>query len=232
MISKSKTKNLAILTVLALLLTLTISACSPSVTLATPTPTKVFSGTGGEDEAPILTCPKENTLFNLWFSHLAVLDIDAGDGETFYLEFENIPPSYFQLWINSDGVISTEHAINETEIGYHGIANHPDSDDCPIQTFDGVWEMIAEISGTCQNSVVYLHIKEEWVDPVLRSDCGEAASPGPGLFSAPELDLVFDLKDKYPADGITIPEGGPFHASYNYHLYPTGFELPPRIPED
>ncbi|MGB2963046.1 MAG: hypothetical protein WBB69_03580 [Anaerolineales bacterium] len=231
--SKAFFKNFVSLTVLGSFFIFIMGACSPSGQQATPTPTKAFGSDGGDEDPPQLTCSSEKTLFNLWFSHLSVLDIDAGDGETFYLKFENTPPSYFQLWIEPSGEISTEHTINETKIGYQGTFNHPDDDDCPVQTFDGIWEMKAAISGVCKNNIVNLHITEEWIDPELHSDCGDAIGPGPGLYSAPELDLVFDLSEDYPADGVTIPEGGPFHASYDYYLYPAEFEfeIPPLVPE-
>jgi hypothetical protein len=94
--------------------------------------------------------------------------------------------------------------------------------------------MKATITGTCKNDVAKIHIIEEWVNPELHSSCGDAIGPGPGLYSAPELDLVFDLNDPYPADYVEIPEGGVFHATYAYHLWPAGYELPvvPLVPEE
>lgn len=231
MVSEDRIKSVAFLSVLGILIILLISGCSTPPIQTTPTPTEVVGQGSGTPEVLELSCPEEKTLYNLWLSHLAVLNIDAGEGETFYLKEENIPPSYFQLWIEPSGTISTDLIINITEIGYHGTATHPGDDDCPVQTFDGIWEMRATISGKCENDIVRLQITEEWINPELHSDCGDAIGPGPGLYSAPELDLVFDLSEDYPADGITIPEGGPFHASYDYHLYPTGFDIPPLVPE-
>ncbi len=231
MVSEERIKSVASLLILGFLFIIICSGCSPPSPQATPTPTEGVSQGIDPPEVLELSCPDEKTLYNLWISHEAVLDIDAGDGETFYLKEENIPPSFFQLWIEPSGTISTDLIINITEIGYHGTATHPGDDDCPVQTFDGIWEMRATISGKCENDIVRLRITEEWINPELHSDCGDAIGPGPGLYSAPELDLVFDLSEDYPADGITIPEGGPFHASYDYHLYPMGFDIPPLVPE-
>lgn len=231
MVSKDRIKKVAPIIVLGFLFIILSSGCSSSSPQATPTPTEGVSQGADLPEVLELSCPDEKTLYNLWLSHLAVLNIDTGEGETFYLKEENIPPSYFQLWIEPSGTISTDLIINITKIGYHGTATHPGDDDCPVQTFDGIWEMRATISGKCENDIVRLRITEEWINPELHSDCGDAIGPGPGLYSAPELDLVFDLSEDYPADGITIPEGGPFHASYDYHLYPMGFDIPPLVPE-
>jgi len=204
------------------------SVLSPA---ATPTPTPTLA----VRPAPLdLHCPEEKTLFSLWFSHYAVLDIDAGDGETFYLKFENTPPSFFDFWIEADGTVSNEGIFREAPIGYQGTANHPNSATCPVQTFGGSWQMRGKITGTCVNDIVKIHIVEEWIDPILESNCVESVSPGPGIYSAPELDLVFDLNDEYPSDSVEIPEGGPFHASYAYHLWLAGYELPivPLVPEE
>jgi len=217
---------------LFILTCLFLTGCGSPEALSTPTPTALV-GVGVEPDQIQLSCPKEDTLFSLWFSHYAVLDIDAGDGETFYLEFENIPPSYFDLWILPDGTISNDGIFREAPVGYHGTANHPNDDDCPVQTFDGITQMRATITGTCANDRVQIHIVEEWIDPTLNSDCGSAIGAGPGLYSAPELDLVFDLNDQYPSDVVQIPEGGPFHATYAYNLWLAGYELPivPLVPE-
>jgi len=204
------------------LVLLPLIGCGSPAAIPTPTPTEIAGG--GKPEQIQLSCPEEDTLFSLWFSHLAVLDIDAGDGETIYLKFENIPPSFFDLWIKSDGTVTNDGIFREAPIGYHGTANHPNSDDCPIQTFDGIWQMRAKINGTCQNNIVNIHIVEEFLNPTLNSNCTSAAAPAAGTVSAPELDLVFDLDSDFPADGISIPEGGPFHASYDYHLQLAGFE--------
>jgi hypothetical protein len=78
-----------------------------------------------------------------------------------------------------------------------------------------------------------MHIKEEWIDPVLVSDCTGPISPGEGLYSAPELDLVFNLKEEVPSDSLEIMGGGPFQASYIYYLWPAGYQIPlvPLVPE-
>jgi hypothetical protein len=198
---------------------------------ATPTEVRVLGPV--KPEELLKECPKEDSLFSLWYSHYAAIDIGEEGGETFNLKFENIPPSFFDLWIYADGTISNEGIIREAPIAYNGTANHPGSDDCPVQTFEGTWMMKATITGTCEKDIARIYIKEEWIDPVLVSDCTGPLSPGEGLFSAPELDLVFDLNDIYPADFVEGPSGGPFEASYGYHLWPAGYDLPivPLVPE-
>lgn len=190
---------------------------------ATPTPT-VVAGSGEPTPAPEQGCPDELTLYDLWFSHLAVLDIGDGSGESMYLKFENIPPSRFQLWIDPSGNVTNENIDSYTQIGYEGVATHPGSNDCPEQLFSGIWGMQATISGTCKGDLVKLHIVEEWIDPALESSCGNFPT-APGLYSAPELDLTFDLNETVPMDGIDAGvEGSPFYASYAYSLSLAGGE--------
>ena len=228
MISQKRILILVSIIIITLVLTSLLSGCggtSPGA-VPTPTPTPLIGVGPRQPDIPELSCPDEKTLYSLWFSHLAVLDIDMGDGETFYLKFENSPPSYFDLWIEPDGQVTNEGIFNQAPITYHGTANHPKDDDCPVQTFEGTWQMQAKITGTCANDVVKILIIEEWIDSELHSSCGDAIGPGPGIYSGPELDLIFDLSSDFPADGITIPEGGVFHASYDYHLQPAAYELP------
>ena len=126
-----------------------------------------------------------------------------------------------------------EGIFREVPIAYSGIANHPNSDTCPVQVFEGTWMMRGSITGSCKNDTVRIHIVEEWIDPTLESNCTGEISSGEGLFSAPELDLTFDLNDPYPSDFVEIGPGGPFQASYAYHLWVAGYELPivPLVPE-
>ena len=123
MISKGKVYNSQYLILLGLILIFGLSACSSPTPQSTPTPTLGFDLSSDGTEIPDLACPDEKTLFTLWFSHLAVVDIDAGDGETFYLKFENIPPSFFDLWIDADGKV-TNHPrqirINKCKQRYKG----------------------------------------------------------------------------------------------------------------
>jgi hypothetical protein len=214
---------------------LCLAGCS---TITTATPTLSIGAAGdrtptGESNVPEMRCPAEKTLFSLWFSHLAVLDINSGGGETIYLKWENMPPSFFDFWVDADGTISNPESIRTATIDYQGTFTHPDSNDCPVQTFAGSWEMQATITGTCQQNRMKIHIVEEWIDPVLNSDCTGSLSPGPGIYSAPELDLDFDLSDPYPSDYLDIPEGGTFYASYAYTIWPAGYDLPivPSVPE-
>ncbi len=180
-----------------------------------------------------LSCPDDLALFSLWIFHNSSLDMDFGGGETFHLEFMNQEPSFVDVQIDGDGIVSNEDILREISIDYQGTATHPNSNDCPVQTFEGTWKMKVTINGTCQNDRVKIHVKEEWIDPVLVSDCTGPISPGEGLYSAPELDLVFNLKDEIPSDSLEIQAGGPFQASYVYYLWPAGYQVPlvPLVPE-
>ena len=53
------------------------------------------------------------------------------------------------------------------------------------------------------------------------------------MFSAPELDLTFDLNDPYPSDFVEVGPGGPFQANYAFHIWLAGYDLPivPLVPE-
>ena len=180
-----------------------------------------------------LHCPDDLALFSLWLFHNSTLDLDIGQGETFHLEFASQEPSFFDLWIDADGTVSNKDIYREVSIDYQGTATHPSSNDCPIQTFKGTWQMRATITGTCKNDKVRINIKEEWIDPTLVSDCTGPISPGEGVYSAPELDLVFNLKDEVPSDSLEIQGGGPVQASYVYYLWPAGYQVPlvPLVPE-
>jgi hypothetical protein len=181
-----------------------------------------------------LHCPqKDRENYDLWLSHFSAIDIDPGTGDTISLEFQNLDPISFDLWIDSDGSVSNQGLFQTHAISYHGTAHHPNSDDCPVQTFNGSWKIKVSISGTCKNDLVQVHIVEEWIDPVLESDCVGPISPGPGLYSAPELDLTFNLADEIPSDSVVIEGSGTFQAEYTYYLWPAESSLPlvPLVPE-
>jgi hypothetical protein len=163
-------------------------------------------------------CPAVETAYILWFSHKTVMHTGSEAEGIMHLEFENIPPSYFSFWIDPAGKASNTDIIDSSQIGYDGYSTHPGSNDCPMQIFQGTWKIEATITGSCRDGIVRIHVVEEWVNPVLKSSCGDA-TPGPGMFSAPELDLTFDLQERAPMDGINVgQEGGVFYASYVYQL--------------
>ncbi len=232
MIRRENLKVSGSLTMYGLIIIFALCSCNLPAEQGTETPLAGQDRGSGDWGNLENTCPSESALYDLWFSHLSVVDIDFGGGETIYLKFENIPPSFFQLWIEPSGKVTNEGIWNITDIGYQGTATYPDANDCPVQEFDGVWEMRAEISGECESGIVHIHIKEEWVDPAIHSSCGDWIGH-PGFYSAPELDLIFDLSESRPTDGIQVPEGGPFYANYGYQLGPSQSELPfPRLDLD
>jgi len=230
MIYKGKFPNSQYLIILGLIIIFIISACSPPTGQETATPVAA----AGQDESgfdlqlPPGTCPPEGTYYNLYVDHLAVLQFDTGEGETFYLKFENIPQEFFPVKVGPLGIISNDHYSYPIKISYQGTFTHPNDEDCLVQTFEGIWEMQAEISGLCQKGIAYLEVKEEWISPVLHSSCGDPPGIVSETVSAPELEVEFDLSEDFPQDWIKIPEGGLFHAVYHYTFLPLGEnDIPP-----
>ena len=227
MVSMRKKSSSPYWIILGLVIILMISACSPLDGQGTETPVAAAGQDENGFDLQLLpgTCPPEGTFYNLYVQHLAVLQFETGDGEIFHLKFENIPQAAFPVVVGPLGIYHNENYDYPIHINYYGTFTHPDDDDCPVQTFEGMWVMEAEISGLCQKGIVYLEIKEEWIKPVLKSSCGDPPGIVSQTVSAPELGLEFDLKEDFPRDGIEIPEGGLFHAIYQYTLLPVG--IPP-----
>jgi len=232
MVSMRKKSSSPYWIILGLVIILMISACSPPDGQGTETP---IAAAGQDDsgfdlQLPPGTCPPEGTFYNLYVDHLAVLQFDTGDGETFYLKFENIPQGYFPVYFGPLGIITNDNYSYPIEISYQGTFTHPNDEDCPVQTFEGIWEMQAEISGLCQEGIAYLGVKEEWINPVLHSSCGDPPGIVSETVSAPELEVEFNLSEDFPRDGIKIPEGGLFHATYQYTFLPLGENGIPPLP--
>jgi hypothetical protein len=232
MISKGKLPYFQYLILLGLIIIFILSGCSPPAGQGTETPGAAAGNNDNGSDVQVTpgTCPPEGTFYNLYVDHLAVEQFDLGNGETFYLKFENIPQEVFPVEVGPMGLLTNENYNYPIKISYQGTATHPNDNDCPVQTFEGIWEMQADISGLCQKGIVYLEIKEEWISPVLHSSCGDPPGEVPETVSAPELELVFDLSEDFPHDGIEIPEGGYFHATYQYTLLPLGENDLPLAP--
>ena len=52
-----------------------------------------------------------------------------------------------------------------------------------------------------------IHIREEWVKPVLESSCHMMPAMGLDWFSAPKLNLEFNLTEGLAMDGIQMGTG-------------------------
>lgn len=168
---------------------------------------------------PIGKCPEEKTYYQLWFSHQVVLDTAAPDGSNLiHITWENREDSFFVFTVFPDGTIRNEDPESKVDIYYHGRAEHPDSDDCALQVFNGAWPLKAEITGTCQDDLMKIHIREEWVKPVLESNCGTMPAMGLDWFSAPELDLEFDLTEGLAMDGIELGANPSYYGQYYYSI--------------
>jgi len=232
MISKGKYPNSRYLIILGLVIIFIISACSPPTGQGTTTP---GAATGQDENGFDIqiqpgTCPPEGTFYNLFVNHRAIMDLDLGDGETFYMKWENLPQVVFPVEVGPLGIFTNENYNYPIKISYQGTATHPNDSECPVQTFEGIWEMQAEISGLCLEGIVYMEIKEVWIKSDLHSDCDDPIGGSPESVSAPELELEFDLSEDFPQDRITIPEGGVFHATYHYTLLPLGEDELPLAP--
>ncbi len=172
-------------------------------------------------------CPAEKTLYELSYSHLQELTIPPG-GDEIVMKFENDPPTYFLFWINPSGQVSDDGGMTRNLINVEGSAKTP-SDECPVQQISGVWELTARITGTCKDGVVKIHVIEEYVNPELEGSCGKPII-FPGTYSAPEVDLTFNIGDPMATDGLTYGESGSgYYLSLGYQLFPSTMELIPTL---
>jgi len=114
MISKGRLPDSQSLIILGLVIIFIISGCSPPTGQGTATPGAAAGqdDNGFDKQIPPGTCPPEGTFYNLWVDHLAVEQFDSGNGETFYLKFENIPQEVFPV----------EGDVGENDLFLEGIA--------------------------------------------------------------------------------------------------------------
>ena len=194
-------------------------------------------GTGADDPEPTVTggesqdvelgqqeqalkkgeCPKVDSQYELLIDHEVVLNSgDVGD-VSFHFELEEDQSDLF-LWIRSDGSVETAR-LSFATINVSGWHTTP-SKECPINYIQGSWMLTADITGTCKKGVVTLKVEEHFKKHELTGSCGDPISV-PGLSSAPELTLTFDLSEPESGDGIISGSSGdPLFALYWYQLRP------------
>lgn len=146
-------------------------------------------GAPSEDRKP-LSCPKEKTLFYLWYDHTFVMDPSP---EAHFEEISE-PPGALNFYIDASGEVSTEGIVNEVTLTTTGWIKSPDSDKCPITNYEGSYPLRVEISGSCRNGNIHLRAKGERIDYNLYADCPSAhLAPGLGPTSAPEMEHTFQI---------------------------------------
>jgi len=163
-------------------------------------------------------CPEPDSMYELVYDHEMVLNSPDVEDISFHFEWEEEAPAIFNVWFDDSGKVDNIDLTNTATInvsGWHTTA----SDECPINYIEGAWPLTADITGTCKKGIVKLHVTEHFEDVTLTGSCGDPIGPGPGLYSAPELDLVFDLSIPRTNDGIMSgSRDSVFYAFYWYEL--------------
>jgi hypothetical protein len=177
-------------------------------------------------------CPQKE-LFGLKYDHEYVLNMsEPGEGSELHLEWNEEEPAVFSIHFDVSGKVSNDELGDEpVNIIVEGWVKTSDSD-CPIAYLDGIWPLTADIQGTCKDGIVKLHVTEHFEDVTLNSTCDGVAGPGPGLYSAPEVDLTFDLSVPMTNDGIMYgSRDSHVYAFYWYELSKDSLELVPLVPD-
>jgi hypothetical protein len=209
-------------------LILGLSACNlPGTGADDPEPTLV----GGESQDVELgqqeqalkevKCPtKASLLYELLYTHEAVLNLDDMGEETFYYEEKEQQPAYFYFWVEPSGKVTSEGLPNSVTINVSGLVES-DSGSCPVQQLQGAWTLSADITGTCKKGVVTLKVVEQFENTELTGTCGDPIDM-PGRISAPELTLTFNLSDPGSTDGlISGSRGDRMYFFYWYQFNPS-----------
>jgi hypothetical protein len=163
---------------------------------------------------PSETCPTTSTTYNLWYDHTCVLSMSS-HGEEFY--FEETSDFYpFVFTIEADGRVVHDfepYRIDENDdpdvyLDFKGYIKS-DSGSCPITNYTGHYPIRAEITGQCENGMVFLHVKMEKIDVNIKGDCQLASGfTVSGLTSAPEIDHIFVHRQNGDAYILEVPPGG------------------------
>jgi hypothetical protein len=176
------------------------------------------------------SCPDYSRYYNLWYDHTCVLKMSTASEELYLEETSDFKP--FVLLIKDDGEVEAE-LDQEISLTMSGRLNSNNSS-CPITNYKGIYSIRAEISGSCQNEAVYLHVKLERFNFNLTGDCQLSsgfALPRPS--SAPEIDHVFVHRESGDAYVLNVPEGGALadipgvlNCTYIFVLQPAGLDEP------
>jgi hypothetical protein len=196
-------------------------ACNGTLADSTQTPSSIDDEDSDQDQneiGPIGNCPKYATKYILKYSHHAVLDIDPGTGETFYMVWENIPPSDIYLWIDEENAVTIAKDQENINVQVDGEAHYPDNKNCSVQNLFGVWNLRTDLRGECANGMVDITVSHQWINSDLESSCGEISKFASSISSAPEHHLFFNLADEFPAAQKKYGEGTMYEASFSYHF--------------
>jgi hypothetical protein len=206
-------------------LILGLTACNmPGTGAVDPEPTAV----GGEAQDAELgqqeqalkkgECPEPAAIYDLIYDHEMVLNSPDVEDVSFHFEWEEQEPAEFRIYFGESGKVDNIDIQNTVTINVSGW-HTTSSDECPINYIQGAWPLTADIQGTCKKGIVKLHVKEHFEDVTLTGSCGDPVGPGPGTYSAPELDLTFDLSIPRTNDGIMSgSRDDMFYAFYWYEL--------------
>jgi hypothetical protein len=212
-------------------LILGLAACNlPSAGVDDPEPTV----TGGESQDIELEqqeqalrkgeCPEPDSMYELVYDHELVLNSPDVEDMSYHFEWEEKQPADFNVWFYDSGRVDNIDLTNPVTINVSGWVKTGD-DDCPINYIHGAWPLTADIQGTCKKGIVTLHVEEHFEDVTLTGSCGDPLGPGPGLYSAPEVDLTFDLSIPMTNDGIM----GGSRDSMMYLKYWYELKLPDKL---
>jgi hypothetical protein len=151
------------------------------------------------------SCPTYSRYYNLWYDHTCVLKMSTPSAELYLEETSEFKP--FLLLIREDGEVEAD-IDQEIALTMTGQLISADSS-CSITNYKGIYSIRAEISGSCQNEAVYLHVKLERINFNLKGDCQLSSGfelPRPS--SAPEIDHVFVHRESGDAYVLNVPVGG------------------------
>jgi hypothetical protein len=150
-------------------------------------------------------CPAYSRYYNLWYDHTCVLKMSMPTVDLYLEETSEFKP--FVLLIKENGEVEAD-LDQEIALTMTGQLIS-DNSSCPITNYKGTYSIRAEISGSCQNEAVYLHVKLERVNFNLTGDCQLSSGfelPRPS--SAPEIDYVFVHRESGDAYVMNVPVGG------------------------
>jgi hypothetical protein len=204
----------------------------PTAALGEPEPNATeteFTGVDLNQEGQALQkgdCPVEE-FYDLMYDHEVILTSgQSGAGEV-RLEWNEEEGSSFPVWFDRSGKVTNEGLPNEVIVDLSGWVK-VGTDECPVNYITGTWPFTAQIMGTCKRGIVKLEVVEQIQENKMNGSCEDIPFTGVGPYSAPELELSFDLSDPMTNDGIRSgSKDGPLFLFYWYELRPSETSLKP-----
>lgn len=204
-------------------------------------------GGPGSDGSDLITgpsepCPTTSTGYNLWYDHTCVMKMSSNGTELEFQETSEIYP--FFLTIKPDGEvfhyfdprINAEDVEADVFLDFKGKIKSEGSS-CPVTNYTGRYPIRAEITGRCENGMVYLHVKLVKIDVHIEGDCQlQAGFEIPGISSAPEIDHIFLHRSNGDAYVLDVPAGGAIanvpnslNCTYLFVLQPANLGAPDEL---